>query len=173
MIKILKLIFVLMLGGIIISCQGEVDKRSQAEIHRDKYGSIFGAGGIEENVILDKQLEKNDNKKGGAHFGADINYYIWKASLEFANRHGIDEMDTISGYISTFWRKSKSKGMDIKISFFVKSPELALNSLDIKTYTRTVENRKYVVKEAEEDINISIKNNILDRANKLFKAEQD
>lgn len=161
----------MLFGLFLASCQGEVDKRTDAEIHRDKYGSIFGSSKIED-AVLDEPLGIN-NKDKKSYFGADVNYYVWKASLEFANRHGLEEMDTASGFISTFWRKSKAKDKDIKINFFVKSPELTISALEVKTYVRVVENKKYVITEADEDINISIRNNILDRANKLYKAENN
>ena len=112
-------------------------------------------------ISLD-QILNPQNKDG---ISANVNGFLWRASLDVLSIAPLISTDALGGTIITDWYINKNiKNQRIKISAFIKTSELRSDGIDIKVHLQSKENGVWSDTMTNEKLETQIENQILNEA---------
>ena len=113
--------------------------------------------GISLSEILNPQ-----NRDG---IGANVNGFLWRASLEVLSIAPLASTDALGGTIITDWYINKNiKNRRMKITAFIKTSELRSDGIDIKVHIQNKENAIWSDTMTNEKLESKIEEQILNEA---------
>ena len=116
--------------------------------------------GVSLDEILNPQIKDN--------VGANINGYLWRASLNILSTAPLISTDALGGVIITDWYVNKnSKNQRLKITAFIKTAELKSNGIGVKVHIQTFKDGSWSETYTNKDLETKIENNILNEARNL------
>jgi hypothetical protein len=102
-----------------------------------------------------------------------VNTYIWSAALETVDVLPVASADPFTGVIATDWGSSNASTRErFRVSVFVTSMELAVDSLRVSAFRQTNAGGQWVDAPIDPEIARQIEDAILLRARELRIAEQ-
>ena len=115
-------------------------------------------------ISLD-QILNPQNKDG---ITANVNGFLWRASLDVLSIAPLVSTDALGGTIITDWYINKNiKNQRIKITAFIKTSELRSDGIEIKVHLQTKENGLWSDTMTNEKLETEIENQILNEARLL------
>ena len=116
--------------------------------------------GISLDEILNPQNKDN--------VGANINGYLWRASLNVLSTAPLISTDALGGVIITDWYVNKKiKNERLKVTAFIKTPELKSNGISVKVHVQKFKNGSWSETFTNNELEAKIENNILNEARNL------
>ena len=116
--------------------------------------------GISLNEILDF-----NNKKG---ISTNVNGFLWRASLNILSVAPLISTDAVGGTIITDWYVNKKiKNERLKVTAFIKTPELKSNGISVKVHVQKFKNGSWSETFTNNELEAKIENNILNEARNL------
>ena len=121
--------------------------------------------------IFSKDAEKgisitdilNPKDKGG--ISANVNGFLWRASLDVLSMAPLISTDALGGTIITDWFIHKNiKNQRMKITAFIKTSELRSDGIDIKVHLQKKENGAWSDTMTNEKLESQIEDQILNEA---------
>ena len=100
--------------------------------------------------------------------GANVNAYLWRASLNILSFTPLISTDALGGTIISDWyinKKDKNKRM--KITAFIKTAELKSNGIGVKVHIQSFKDGYWSETYTNKDLETKIENNILNEARNL------
>jgi len=147
---------------VISSCSNNANVTNPITGEKPKPGlfSKDASKGISLSEILNPQ-----NTDG---ISANVNGFLWRASLEVLSIAPLVSTDALGGTIITDWYINKNiKNQRIKITAFVKTSELRSDGIKIKVHLQTKENGLWSDTMTNEKLETQIENQILNEARLL------
>ena len=118
--------------------------------------------GISLDSILN--LQSSESSVGGAN----VNAYLWRASLNILSFTPLISTDALGGTIISDWYiNKKNKNQRMKISAFIKTAELKSNGIGVKVHIQTFKDGSWSETYTNKDLETKIENNILNEARNL------
>lgn len=115
--------------------------------------------------ILFQDLLQNRNDVG---ISANVNGYLWRASLNVLSIAPLISTDALGGTIITDWYINKNvKNQRIKITAFIETSELRSDGLTIKVHLQNLKNGIWSDIIANQNLANQIENQILNEARNL------
>jgi hypothetical protein len=154
-IKLILIIFIF----VISSCSNNTSITNPITGEKPKPGifSKDASKGISLDQILN--LQNNDG------ISANVNGFLWRASLEVLSVAPLISTDALGGTIITDWYINKNiKNQRIKITAFIKTSELRSDGIDIKVHLQTKENGIWSDTMTNEKLESQIEEQILNDA---------
>ena len=112
-------------------------------------------------ISLD-QILNPQNRDG---ISANVNGFLWRASLDVLSIAPLKSTDALGGTIITDWYINKNiKNQRIKITAFIKTSELRSDGIDIKVHLQKRENGIWSDTMTNEKLETQIENQILNEA---------
>ena len=112
-------------------------------------------------ISLD-QILNPQNKDG---ISANVNGFLWRASLDVLSIAPLISTDALGGTIITDWYINKNiKNQRIKITAFIKTSELRSDGIDIKVHLQKRENGIWSDTMTNEKLETQIEDQILNEA---------
>ena len=100
--------------------------------------------------------------------GANVNAYLWRASLNILSVAPLISTDALGGTIITDWYLNKNiKNQRIKITAFIKTNELRSDGISVKVHIQKFKDNFWSDVETNKDLEIQIENSILNEARNL------
>ena len=100
--------------------------------------------------------------------GANVNAYLWRASLNILSFTPLISTDALGGTIISDWYINKdNKNQRIKISAFIKTSELRSNGIGVKVHIQNFKDGSWSETYTNKDLETKIENNILNEARNL------
>ena len=116
--------------------------------------------GISLDEILNPQIKDN--------VGANINGYLWRASLNILSTAPLISTDALGGVIITDWYVDKNiKNQRLKITAFIKTAELKSNGIGVKVHIQSFKDGFWSETYTNKDLETKIEDNILNEARNL------
>ena len=147
---------------VISSCSNNTSVTNPITGEKTKPGifSKDASKGISLSEILNPQ-----NRDG---ISANVNGFLWRASLEVLSIAPLVSTDALGGTIITDWYINKKiKNQRIKITAFIKTSELRSDGIEIKVHLQTKENGLWSDTMTNEKLETEIENQILNEARLL------
>jgi len=108
----------------------------------------------------------NPENRGG--ITANVNGFLWRASLNVLSVAPLISTDAMGGTIITDWYINKNiNNQRIKISAFIKTSELRSDGISIKVYLQTLKNGMWADITTNKNLEYQIENQILNEARNL------
>jgi hypothetical protein len=108
----------------------------------------------------------NPENRGG--ITANVNGFLWRASLNVLSVAPLISTDAMGGTIITDWYINKNiSNQRIKISAFIKTSELRSDGISIKVYLQTLKNGMWADITTNKNLEYQIENQILNEARNL------
>ena len=118
--------------------------------------------GISLDSILN--LESSESSVGGAN----VNAYLWRASLNILSFTPLISTDALGGTIISDWYiNKKNKNQRMKISAFIKTAELKSNGIGVKVHIQSFKDGYWSETYTNKDLETKIENKILNEARNL------
>ena len=156
MIKNILLIIVI---SIITSCSNNETVRNP--ITGDKPEPGLFSKNAEKGVSITDLL--NPKNKDG--ISANVNGFLWSASLNVLSIAPLISTDALGGTIITDWYVNKNiKNQRVKISAFIKTVELRSDGIEIKVHVQNFENGKWSDTFSNKVLETQIEDQILNEA---------
>ena len=112
-------------------------------------------------ISLD-QILNPQNRDG---ISANVNGFLWRASLDVLSIAPLISTDALGGTIITDWYINKNiKNQRIKITAFIKTSELRSDGIEIKVYLQKKENGIWSNTTTNEKLETQIEDQILNEA---------
>ena len=112
-------------------------------------------------ISLDQVL----NPKNRDGLSANVNGFLWRASLDVLSIAPLISTDALGGTIITDWYINKNiKNQRIKITAFIKTSELRSDGIDIKVHVQKKENGVWSDTMTNEELEAKIEDQILNEA---------
>ena len=112
-------------------------------------------------VSLD-QILNPQNRDG---ISANVNGFLWRASLDVLSIAPLISTDALGGTIITDWYINKNiKNQRIKITAFIKTSELRSDGIDIRVHVQKKENGTWSDTMTNEELEAKIEDQILNEA---------
>ena len=112
-------------------------------------------------ISLDQILNPQD--RDGV--SANVNGFLWRASLDVLSIAPLISTDALGGTIITDWYINKNiKNQRIKITAFIKTSELRSDGIDIKVHVQKKENGTWSDTMTNEELEAKIEDQILNEA---------
>ena len=100
--------------------------------------------------------------------GANVNAYLWRASLNILSFTPLISTDALGGTIISDWYvNKKNKNQRIKITAFIKTAELKSNGIGVKVHIQSFKDGYWSETYTNKDLETKIENNILNEARNL------
>jgi len=108
----------------------------------------------------------NPENRGG--ITANVNGFLWRASLNVLSVAPLISTDAMGGTIITDWYINKNiSNQRIKISAFIKTSELRSDGISIKVHLQTLKNGMWADITTNKNLEYQIENQILNEARNL------
>ena len=118
--------------------------------------------GISLDSILN--LQSSESSVGGAN----VNAYLWRASLNILSFTPLISTDALGGTIISDWYiNKKNKNQRMKITAFIKTAELKSNGIVVKVHIQSFKDGYWSETYTNKDLETKIENNILNEARNL------
>jgi hypothetical protein len=115
----------------------------------------------EKGISLD-QILNPQNRDG---ISANVNGFLWRASLDVLSIAPLISTDALGGTIITDWYINKNiKNQRIKITAFIKTSELRSDGIDIKVHFQNKENGTWTDTMTNQKLESQIEDQILNEA---------
>ena len=115
-------------------------------------------------ISLTDILNPQDNDE----YKANVNAFLWRASLNVLSVAPLISTDALGGTIITDWYKNKDiKNQRLKIVAFIKTSELRSDGISIKVYLQNLNNGTWSEITTNQDLENLIENQILNEARNL------
>jgi predicted amino acid-binding ACT domain protein len=115
----------------------------------------------DKGISLD-QILNPQNRDG---ITANVNGFLWRASLNILSIAPLISTDALGGTIITDWYINKNiKNQRIKITAFIKTSELRSDGVDIKVHVQKKENGTWSDTMTNEKLETKIEDQILNKA---------
>jgi len=112
-------------------------------------------------ISLDQIL----NPQNRDRLSANVNGFLWRASLDVLSIAPLISTDALGGAIITDWYINKNiKNQRIKITAFIKTSELRSDGIDIKVHVQKKENGTWSDTMTNEELEAKIEDQILNEA---------
>ena len=96
---------------------------------------------------------------------ANVNGFLWRASLDVLSIAPLVSTDALGGTIITDWYVNKNiKNQRIKITALIKTSELRSDGIEIKVYIQNKENNSWSDTLTNQELETKIENKILNQA---------
>jgi hypothetical protein len=106
-----------------------------------------------------------ENREG---ISANVNGFLWRASLNVLSIAPLISTDAMGGTIITDWYINKNiNNQRIKISAFIKTSELRSDGISIKVHLQTLKNGMWADITTNKNLEYQIENQILNEARNL------
>jgi len=116
-------------------------------------------------VSLDSILNPQSSSSEG---GANVNAYLWRASLNILSFTPLISTDALGGTIISDWYVNKNnKNQRIKITAFIKTSELRSNGIEVKVHIQNFKDGSWSETFTSKDLETKIEDNILNEARNL------
>ena len=100
--------------------------------------------------------------------GANVNAYLWRASLNILSFTPLISTDALGGTIISDWYiNKKNKNQRMKITAFIKTAELKSNGIGVKVHIQSFKDGYWSETYTNKDLETKIENNILNEARNL------
>jgi len=100
--------------------------------------------------------------------GANVNAYLWRASLNILSFTPLISTDALGGTIISDWYvNKKNKNQRIKITAFIKTAELKSNGIGVKVHIQSFKDGYWSETYTNKDLETKMENNILNEARNL------
>ena len=100
--------------------------------------------------------------------GANVNAYLWRASLNILSFTPLISTDALGGTIISDWYiNKKDKNQRMKITAFIKTAELKSNGIGVKVHIQSFKDGYWSETYTNKDLETKIENNILNEARNL------
>ena len=115
--------------------------------------------GISLDSILN--LQSSESSVGGAN----VNAYLWRASLNILSFTPLISTDALGGTIISDWYvNKKNKNQRMKITAFIKTAELKSNGIGVKVHIQNFKDGSWSETYTSKDLETKIEDNILNEA---------
>ena len=117
-------------------------------------------------VSLDSIL--NPQSYESSESGANVNAYLWRASLNILSFTPLISTDALGGTIISDWYiNKKNKNQRMKITAFIKTSELRSDGIGVKVHIQNFKDGSWLETYTNRDLEIKIEDNILNEARNL------
>jgi len=117
-------------------------------------------------ISLDSILNPQSSVSYGN--GANVNAYLWRASLNILSFTPLISTDALGGTIISDWYvNKKNKNQRMKITAFIKTAELKSNGIGVKVHIQSFKDGYWSETYTNKDLETKIENNILNEARNL------
>ena len=158
MMKILLIITILMVS----SCSSNNIVTNPVTKEKPKPG-LFSKD-AEKGISLNELLSPKENQG----ISANVNGFLWRASLDVLSIAPLISTDALGGTIITDWYIHKNiKNQRIKITAFIKTSELRSDGINIKVHIQNFENNGWSNTFTNKNLETQIENQILNEARNL------
>ena len=97
--------------------------------------------------------------------GANVNAYLWRASLNILSFAPLISTDALGGIIISDWYLSKNnKNQRMKMTAFIKTSELRSNGIGVKVHIQNFKGGSWSETYTSKDLETKIEDNILNEA---------
>ena len=118
-------------------------------------------------VSLDSIFNPQSSSSEG---GANVNAYLWRASLNILSFAPLISTDALGGTIISDWYVNKNNiNQRIKITAFIKTSELRSNGIGVKVHIQNFKDGYWSETFTSKDLETKIEDNILNEAISLRK----
>ena len=137
-----------------------------AETRLQSGGGLFGKGGISLGGII-----AGDNQEQNASAGViamSVNPFLWKGALETVDFMPLSSADQIGGTIITDWYSTSANPNErCKLNIFISGKRLNTENLRVASFCQEFKDPSWINKKIDQENNIKIENDILNKAKKL------
>ena len=148
----------------IASCSNNSVVTNPVSSEKPKRGlfSKDASKGISLDSILNPQSYESSES------GANVNAYLWRASLNILSFTPLISTDALGGTIISDWYiNKKNKNQRMKISAFIKTAELKSNGIGVKVHIQSFKDGYWSETYTNKDLETKIENTILNEARNL------
>ena len=159
-----KKLFLMSLVIVIASCSNNSVVTNPVSGEKPKPG-LFSKD-ASKGISLDSIL--NPLSSEGSVGGANVNAYLWRASLNILSFTPLISTDALGGTIISDWYvNKKNKNQRIKITAFIKTAELKSNGIGVKVHIQSFKDGFWSETYTNKDLETKIENNILNEARNI------
>ena len=114
-------------------------------------------------ISLDSIL--NPQSSESSKIGANVNAYLWRASLNILSFTPLISTDALGGIIISDWYVNKNnKNQRMKITAFIKTSDLRSNGISVKVHIQNFKDGSWSETYTSKDLETKIEDNILNEA---------
>ena len=107
----------------------------------------------------------NPQTSESSESGANVNAYLWRASLNILSFAPLISTDALGGIIISDWYVSKNnKNQRMKMTAFIKTSELRSNGIGVKVHIQNFKDGSWSETYTSKDLETKIEDNILNEA---------
>ena len=162
MIKNLILLFNFI---ILLGCSSNNSLVSNPITDEKKTPGLFSKD-ASKGISLDSIL--NPQSYESSESGANVNAYLWRASLNILSFTPLISTDALGGTIISDWHvNKKNKNQRMKITAFIKTSELRSNGIGVKVHIQSFKDGYWSETYTNKDLETKIENTILNEARNL------
>ena len=159
-----KKLFLMSLVLVIASCSNNSVVTNPVSGEKPKRG-LFSKD-ASKGISLDSIL--NPQSSGSYESGANVNAYLWRASLNILSFTPLISTDALGGTIISDWYvNKKNKNQRMKITAFIKTAELKSNGIGVKVHIQSFKDGYWSETYTNKDLETKIENKILNEARNL------
>lgn len=157
-----KSIIIIMLVSIISSCSN--NKIVTNPVTGEKPNPGLFSKDANKGISLDTVLNPQNNDG----ISANVNGYLWRASLDVLSIAPLVSTDALGGIIITDWYINKDiVNQRVKITAFIKTSELRSDGIEIKVHLQEKKNDSWFDTVRNINLETQIENQILNEARNL------
>ena len=157
-----KSIIIIMLVSIISSCSN--NKIVTNPVTGEKPNPGLFSKDANKGISLDTVLNPQNNDG----ISANVNGYLWRASLDVLSIAPLVSTDALGGTIITDWYINKNiVNQRVKITAFIKTSELRSDGIEIKVHLQEKKNGNWFDTVRNINLETQIENQILNEARNL------
>jgi hypothetical protein len=157
-----KSIIIIMLVSIISSCSN--NKIVNNPVTGEKPNPGLFSKDASKGISLDTVLNPQNNDG----ISANVNGYLWRASLDVLSIAPLVSTDALGGIIITDWYINKNiVNQRVKITAFIKTSELRSDGIEIKVHLQEKKNDSWFDTVRNINLERQIENQILNEARNL------
>ena len=159
-----KKLFLMSLVIVIASCSNNSGVTNTVSGEKPKPG-LFSKD-ASKGISLDSILNPQSSVSYGN--GANVNAYLWRASLNILSFTPLISTDALGGTIISDWYvNKKNKNQRMKITAFIKTAELKSNGIGVKVHIQSFKDGYWSETYTNKDLETKIEDNILNEARNL------
>jgi len=159
-----KKLFLMSLVIVIASCSNNSVVTNPVSGEKPKPG-LFSKD-ASKGISLDSILNPLSSESSVG--GANVNAYLWRASLNILSFTPLISTDALGGTIISDWYvNKKNKNQRMKITAFIKTAELKSNGIGVKVHIQSFKDGYWSETYTNKDLETKIENNILNEARNL------